>query len=101
MIDFIYSISYYLVIVGAWLLGGAWHLTWTLYEEHKKTGQTTGLKQYRELHPYKLELGFLSALSALLIIWSMGQMNIAMAVACGYMGDSMAKKALNSIGPKK
>lgn len=100
MIDYLYSISYYLIIIAAWLLGGAWHLAWTFYEEYKKTGQKVSVKKYRELYPYKLELGLLSAISALLIVWSMGQMNIAMAVACGYMGDSIASKFMNSLRPK-
>lgn len=87
-------------ILAAWTIGGAWHLVWTLYEEQKTTGSRNPItiKRYRKTHPYKLEMGFLAALSALLLMWGMDQLNIGMAVACGYMGDSIAKKAMNSLG---
>ncbi|MDY6979358.1 MAG: hypothetical protein SV201_05715 [Pseudomonadota bacterium] len=80
-----------------WIIGGAVHLFWSLKEESKAQGRKVTLADYRNARPYKVETGMGLSLIAYLGAAASGQMNVLVAIACGYMGDSMAKKFMNTV----
>jgi glycerol uptake facilitator-like aquaporin len=85
------------------VLGTVIHVVGTLAEESKRAGQRVTIKQYSDEHPYQMALGLGLSLSAYFLMDMAGQLNPAMAFACGYTGDSIIKKFTNSteIGKRK
>lgn len=74
------------------ILGGAGHILATLIEESKRAGKTITIRIYQDLHPYQLSLSIIMSIAAFYMLHEANQLNIASAVAAGYMGDSIVNK---------
>jgi hypothetical protein len=84
-------------------LGTVIHVIGTLAEDSKRAGRKVTLKEYSDAHPYQTVLGVGLSIAAFFLMDMAGQLNPAMAFACGYTGDSIIKKFTNAteIGKKK
>jgi len=88
------------LLIFCFFLGGIAHLLGTLIEESKKSGKKISLKYFVELHPYQLGLSLVFSVAAYIFLFKMGQLNEVAALAAGYMGDSIVKKAMSGVNVK-
>lgn len=78
------------------VLGTVIHVIGTLAEESKEVGRRVSLKEYSDKHPYQTVMGIGLSIVAYFLMHEAGQLNLAVAFACGYTGDSIIKKFTNS-----
>lgn len=85
------------LLIFCFFLGGLAHLFGTLIENSKMSGKKISLKYFIELHPYQLGLSLVFSIAAYILLFKMGQLNEIGALAAGYMGDSIVKKAMSNV----
>lgn len=85
------------------VLGTVIHVIGTLAEESKEVGRRVSLGEYSDQHPYQTVMGVGLSVVAYFLMQEAGQLNLAVAFACGYGGDSIIKKFTNAteIGKRK
>lgn len=84
-------------LILAFLLGLLGHLFATLFEDSLKMKRRVTLAEFNELHPWQIPLSITLSVGAYVSFYEMGQLNIVSAIAAGYMGDSIVKKAMSGV----
>lgn len=84
-------------LIIAFSLGLLAHLFATLVEDSVKAKRRVSIKEFMELHPWQLPLSFTLSFAAYALFYEMGQLNLISAIAAGYMGDSIVKKAMSGV----
>jgi len=87
-------------LIVALLIGILAHLLATLVEDSKLYQRRVSIKEFRDIHPYQLPLSILFSLMAYALFFELEQLNLVSAIAAGYMGDSIVKKAMNGVNVK-
>jgi len=79
------------------LIGLLGHLFATLVEDSIKAKRRVSIKEFMNLHPWQLPLSTVLSIAAYALIFEAGQLNLIGAIAAGYMGDSIVKKAMSGV----
>lgn len=81
--------SLIVVYVALCICGLFLHFLKKMKAVHLETGKIISFKRYYRGNPYTTLISVVSCIAAFLIFFATGQMNVALALATGYLSDSI------------
>ena len=84
-------------LIVAFVIGLLAHLFATLVEDSVKAKKRITIKEFMDLHPWQIPLSITLSVAAYGLFYEMNQLNMISAIAAGYMGDSIVKKAMSGV----